>query len=65
LKWLTNNLNIPVIASGGAGAMQDFEDVFSYSNVEAALAASVFHYKEIEIKQLKAELKNKGIPIRY
>lgn len=65
LKILTESLNIPVIASGGAGNMKDFEDVFSYSNVEAALAASVFHYNEIEIKQLKKELSEKGIPVRY
>lgn len=64
LKWLTENLNIPVIASGGAGSIKDFDDVFRYSNVEAALAASVFHYKEIEIKQLKEELSNKNIPVR-
>lgn len=64
LKWLTKNLNIPVIASGGAGSIQDFEDVFSYSNVEAALAASVFHYNEIEIGELKKELMKQGIPIR-
>lgn len=64
LKRLTESLNIPVIASGGAGSIEDFEDVFRKSNVEAALAASVFHYKEIEIQQLKTELNKKGIPVR-
>jgi len=64
LKALTESLNIPVIASGGAGNMKDFENVFSYSNVEAALAASVFHYKEIEICKLKTVLNKKGIPVR-
>jgi len=64
LKILTESLNIPVIASGGAGNMKDFENVFSYSNVEAALAASVFHYKEIEICKLKTVLNKKGIPVR-
>jgi cyclase len=64
LKKLTETLNIPVIASGGAGKIKDFLDVFSYSNVEAALAASVFHYKEIEIADLKKQLNNEGIPIR-
>jgi len=64
LKWLTENLNIPVIASGGAGSIKDFEDVFTYSNVEAALAASVFHYKEIMIDQLKKQLSKKKIPVR-
>jgi cyclase len=64
LRILTNSLNIPVIASGGAGSIQDFTDVFSYSNVEAALAASVFHYKEIEINQLKEELSKNEITVR-
>lgn len=64
LRKLTKDLNIPVIASGGAGKIQDFEDVFRDSKVEAALAASVFHYKEIEMKQLKKELSEKGIPVR-
>ena len=64
LKWLTENMSIPVIASGGAGSIKDFENVFSYSNVEAALAASIFHYKEIEIKQLKKYLYNCEIPMR-
>lgn len=64
LKILTRLLNIPVIASGGAGSIQDFTDIFSYSNVEAALAASVFHYKEIGIPELKRELSKKEIPVR-
>ena len=64
LRKLTKDLNIPVIASGGAGKIHDFEDVFRDSKVEAALAASVFHYKEIEMKQLKKELSEKGIPVR-
>jgi len=64
LKWLTENLSIPVIASGGAGSIKDFEDVFTYSNVEAALAASVFHFKEIRIDQLKKQLSKKKIPVR-
>ncbi|MDK2977484.1 MAG: imidazole glycerol-phosphate synthase subunit HisF [Bacteroidales bacterium] len=64
LKLLTKNLNIPVIASGGAGSIKDFETVFSYAGVEAALAASVFHYKEIEIKKLKRQLSLHGISVR-
>ena len=64
LKSLTESLNIPVIASGGAGNINDFEDVFRYSNVEAALAASVFHYHEIQIIELKQKLKVKNIPVR-
>lgn len=64
LKKLTETLNIPVIASGGAGSIGDFIEVFNYSNVEAALAASVFHYKEIEILELKKQLYKKQIPVR-
>ncbi len=65
LKWLAENMNIPIIASGGAGSIKDFIDVFKYANVEAALAASVFHYKEIEIKKLKRQLSSHGISVRY
>jgi imidazole glycerol-phosphate synthase subunit HisF len=64
LKWLTENMNIPIIASGGAGSIKDFKDVFKFSNVEAALAASVFHYKEIEIPVLKKLLYDNEIPMR-
>lgn len=64
LKRLTKYMSIPVIASGGAGSIKDFEDVFRYSNVEAALAASVFHYHEIQISELKQQLKIKNIPVR-
>jgi len=64
LKKLTETLNIPVIASGGAGSIDDFIEVFNYSNVEAALAASVFHYQEIEILELKKQLYKKQIPVR-
>lgn len=64
LKKLVKDLHIPVIASGGAGCIKDFEDLFLYTNVEAALAASVFHYKEIEIPCLKRELSLKRIPVR-
>ncbi|CAM4298638.1 imidazole glycerol phosphate synthase subunit HisF [Gillisia hiemivivida] len=64
LARLSTELNIPIIASGGAGNMQHFCDVFIEGKADAALAASVFHFKEIEIKDLKEELKNKGIPVR-
>ena len=64
LKLLTKNLNIPVIASGGAGSIKDFETVYSYAGVEAALAASVFHYKKIKIPNLKQQLALKNISIR-
>jgi cyclase len=56
--------NLPVIASGGAGTMQHFADIFENANADAALAASVFHYKEIEIPVLKDFLSNKNINVR-
>lgn len=59
-----NTLNIPLIASGGAGTMQHFYEVFKNSSAEAALAASVFHYKEIEIPALKKYLLEHNIPVR-
>ncbi|MFD1630184.1 imidazole glycerol phosphate synthase subunit HisF [Pseudopedobacter beijingensis] len=64
LKEVNDMLNIPVIASGGAGKEQDFIDVFQQSNVDAALAASVFHYGEILIPELKQLLKKNNIPVR-
>ena len=57
-------VNIPVIASGGAGTMQHFADVFEQTKASAALAASIFHFGEIPIPQLKQFLKEKDIPIR-
>lgn len=64
LKEINEMMSIPVIASGGAGSSQDFIDVFQKSNVDAALAASVFHYGEILIPELKQLLKNNNIEIR-
>ena len=64
LAKLSSLLNIPIIASGGAGTVQHFADAFIQGKADAALAASVFHFKEIEIKDLKQELKNQGIPVR-
>jgi len=62
---LSQNLHVPVIASGGAGTMEHFTDVFENAQADAALAASIFHYKEIEIPELKTYLYNKGINIRF
>lgn len=62
---LSQNLNVPVIASGGAGNMEHFMDVFDKSQADAALAASIFHYKEIEIQELKTYLYQKGVNIRF
>ena len=55
---LANSLPVPVIASGGAGSVEHFKDVFEKGNADAALAASIFHYKEIEIPDLKNYLKS-------
>jgi cyclase len=62
---LSQNLNVPVIASGGAGTMDHFMDVFENAQADAALAASIFHYKEIEIPVLKTYLYQRGINIRF
>ncbi|MGK0386756.1 MAG: cyclase [Patiriisocius sp.] len=64
LAILSASLTIPIIASGGAGTMQHFTDAFIHGKADAALAASVFHFKEIEIEALKQELKSHGIPVR-
>ena len=61
---VASNVSIPVIASGGAGNMEHFYDAFTKGNADAALAASLFHYKEMEIKELKKYLSDKGIPMR-
>ncbi|GGG55885.1 imidazole glycerol phosphate synthase subunit HisF [Epilithonimonas arachidiradicis] len=63
-KQLSELVNIPVIASGGAGTMQHFEDVFTKTKATGALAASIFHFNEIEIPELKNYLKSKNLPIR-
>ncbi len=64
LAKLSEELNIPIIASGGAGNISHFVDTFKKGKADAALAASVFHFKEIEIKDLKKELKENNIPVR-
>jgi len=64
LKTINDNLSIPLIASGGAGNKQHFVDVFQQANVDAALAASVFHYGEILIPELKDDLRQHGITVR-
>jgi len=64
LAKLSTMLNIPIIASGGAGAMQHFTDTFVNGKADAALAASVFHFHEIDIPELKQVLKENNIPVR-
>ena len=63
-RELSESLPVPVIASGGAGTMQHFADVFETAHADAALAASIFHFKEIEIAELKHYLKAKNINVR-
>ena len=64
LSKITKIVNIPVIASGGAGKLVDFLNVIKYANVDGLLAASVFHYKEIQINDLKKYLKSENIEVR-
>ena len=64
LATLSNSLSIPVIASGGAGAMEHFRDTFIEGKADAALAASVFHFGEIKIPELKLYLSEQGINVR-
>ncbi|MBC7571157.1 MAG: imidazole glycerol phosphate synthase subunit HisF [Spirosoma sp.] len=61
---ISGGANIPVIASGGAGSMEHFVDVFTIGKADAGLAASIFHFKEIEIPALKGYLKEQGIEMR-
>lgn len=64
LKSITDAVSVPVIASGGAGKIEHFLDAVDYANVDGILAASVFHFGEINIKDLKKYLKDNGIEIR-
>ena len=64
LAQLSESLPIPIIASGGAGCKEDFRDVFLKGKSDAALAASVFHYGELSIPELKQYLNNQGINVR-
>ena len=61
---ISSSLPVPIIASGGGGVSSHFYDVFTTGKADAALAASIFHYKELAITDLKQYLNNKGIPIR-
>ncbi len=63
-KIISENVSIPVIASGGAGNMQHFYDALTVGKADAALAASLFHFKELEINEVKRYLKEKNVPVR-
>ena len=64
-RELSGRLPVPVIASGGGGNMQHFVDVFEQAHADAALAASIFHFKEVGIPELKDYLSEKGVPVRW
>ena len=63
-RMVSDNVSVPVIASGGAGTMEHFYDALIEGGAEAALAASLFHYKELEIQQVKQYLKCRGVSVR-
>lgn len=63
-KAISSAVSIPVIASGGAGTMEHFYEALTCGGAEAALAASLFHYKELTIRQVKEYLSHKGVPVR-
>ncbi len=63
-RSVSENVGIPVIASGGAGTMEHFYDVLTEGKADAALAASLFHYREMEIRDLKKYLKGRGVEVR-
>lgn len=64
-KLIAENVNIPVIASGGAGKMEDFKEVFEETKASGALAASIFHFGEVPIPELKNYLTKQNIPVRW
>jgi cyclase len=61
---IAESVNIPVIASGGAGAIEHFHEALTDGKADAALAASLFHFNELRIRDLKASLREKGVPVR-
>ncbi|MBQ1312299.1 MAG: imidazole glycerol phosphate synthase subunit HisF, partial [Blautia sp.] len=63
-RTIAENVKIPVIASGGAGTMEHFYDALTEGKADAALAASLFHYRELEIRTLKKYLAGRGLPVR-
>lgn len=63
-RLVADAVRIPVIASGGCGSLQDFAEVFEKTGADAALAASLFHYGELSVGQVKRFLSERGIPVR-
>ena len=64
LKAVCDNCSIPVIASGGAGKIDDFAEVFAKTGATAALAASLFHFRELTVQQVKEYCRSKGVIVR-
>jgi imidazole glycerol-phosphate synthase subunit HisF len=64
-RQISESVNVPIIASGGAGTMEHFVDVFKEGKADAGLAASIFHFREIEIANLKKYLREKDIEVRF
>ena len=64
MKTVSEAVGVPVIASGGAGKLEHFYDVLTAGKADAVLAASVFHYGEFTIKEVKDYLKNRGVEVR-
>ena len=64
LDAIAARVNVPIIASGGAGNMEDLSELFSHEGIDAGLAASIFHYKEIRIEDLKKYLRDQGVEVR-
>ena len=63
-RTLAEKVSVPVIASGGAGTLEHFKEALTEGKADAALAASLFHYKELEIVQVKEYLKEHNVPVR-
>ncbi len=63
-RAVSEAVGIPVIASGGAGTLEHFYEAFSQGGADAVLAASLFHYRELEIRQVKTYLREKGVSVR-
>ena len=63
-RAIAESVSIPVIASGGAGKLEHFREALTEGKADAALAASLFHYKELEIRQVKEYLREEKVPVR-
>ena len=63
-RTIADNVGVPVIASGGAGTKEHFYEALTQGGADAALAASLFHFKELEISEVKEYLRDKGVPVR-